>query len=147
MVDITPHTPPPPDLPESEALASPRITLPEGGQEVLEREVRVEGQAASAARVVVYADGAPLGTAQAGAGGEWAFVAPQPLAEGEHTIVARTTDGERVSLPSAPVRVVVLGDRLPDTGSRHASPAGRGFSWLVVALLVGAAVAESLRRR
>jgi len=137
---------PPGDLPESEELEMPRIIAPTGGEEVLDTDVRFEGEAASDANVVVYADGLPLGMVTADAEGRWALTPPQLLPEAQHTIVARTTDGERVSYASEPVQLAVVSERLPVTGGDRTPPSGRGLSSLVIAALACAALSEFSRQ-
>ena len=66
--------------------------------------------------VVVYEGDAQLGTAMADDAGRWQLALPQPLSKGEHSLFARTTDGERVSDPSNIVRITVLDALLPITG-------------------------------
>jgi hypothetical protein len=133
--------------PEREALVAPRITAPTGEEKVLDTEVRFEGQAAANADVIVYDNGAPLGTTTADAAGRWTFVPSRVLSEAEHTIVARTTRGERVSPPSEPIQLTVISERLPTTGSGPASRAGRGLPSMLIAILIGAGVVEYRSRR
>jgi hypothetical protein len=134
------------DLPESEKLRVPHITTPAEGIEVPDIDLIFVGEANSEANVVVYANGQPLGMVTADAKGQWTLTPPQLLPEAEYTIFARTTDGERVSYPSEPIQVMVVGERLPVTGGERTPPPGRGLASLVIAALAYAALSECGRR-
>jgi hypothetical protein len=114
-------------LPVTDKLGVPAITSPEGDLETSETEIVIGGMASAKARVVVYDNQFPLGMVVADGEGKWQFEPPEPWSEAEHVIVARTTDGERISQPSDPVRVVVVvaGEQLPVTGIK---PAIRGLA-------------------
>jgi hypothetical protein len=124
-------------MPVTDELDAPAITSPEGDLETQETEVVIEGTAPADALVVVYDNQFPLGMIVADGEGEWQFEPPEPWSEAEHVIVARTTDGERISQPSDAVRVVVVGERLPITG-REGAIKGLTLGWsrFVVQLLV-----------
>ena len=103
-------------MPVTDELDAPVITSPEEDLETRETEVTIEGTAPANARVVVYDSQFPLGMVVADDEGKWQYEPPEPWSEAEHIFVARTTDGGRISQPSDPVRVVVVGERLPITG-------------------------------
>jgi hypothetical protein len=130
-------------LPVTDELDAPVITSPEEDLETTETEVTIEGTAPANARVVVYDSQFPLGMVVADDDGKWQYEPPEPWSEAEHVIVARTTDGDRLSQPSDPVRVVVVGERLPITG-RGAVMGQSLHGWLVrigvIALIAVAAV-------
>jgi hypothetical protein len=133
---------------ETDELDAPAITSPEADLETSETEIVVGGTAPVNARVVVYDNQFPLGMVVADGEGEWQFEPPEPWSEAEHVIVARTTDGERISQPSNPVRVVVVGERLPITGGERTT---RGLipgwsSFLVQLLVIGLLVIAGLVR-
>jgi hypothetical protein len=117
-------------LPVTDELDAPVITSPEEDLETTETEVTIEGTAPANARVVVYDSQFPLGMVVADDDGKWQYEPPEPWSEAEHVIVARTTDGDRLSQPSDPVRVVVVGERLPVTG-RGAVMGQSLHGWLV----------------
>jgi hypothetical protein len=110
--------------------------------EVADIDLRFEGEATSETNVVVYANGKPLGMVTADAEGRWALIPPQLLPEAEYFVVARTTDGERVSYASEPLQVAVVSERLPVTGADLTPPLGRGLASLVIASLACAGLFE-----
>ena len=79
----------------------------------------IEGSAPAGAVVIVYDGDTPLGIVTADTEGNWQLEPEKPLAAGKHVLTARTTDGSRVSRPSAAVRVVVIGELLPVTGGER----------------------------
>ena len=103
-------------VPVSDDLTVPVITVPESDVETSDPAIRFEGTAPIDVNVIVYDNDVPLGVVEVDEAGQWQFEPPEPLAEAEHTIVARTTDGQRVSRPSVPVRIRVVVERLPVTG-------------------------------
>jgi hypothetical protein len=123
-------------MPVTDELEVPAITTPEGDVETTEAELAIGGRAPANARVVVYDNQFPLGMVIADETGQWQFEPPEPWAEAEHVIVARTTDGERISQPSDPVRVVVAGERLPITGRQAIAGESLSVSLARAAILV-----------
>lgn len=117
------YPPPEGDLPVSEDLDVPEITLPHGEQESQATEIAFAGSAPPGAQVVVYDNDVPAWMVVADDEGRWDLKPPQELARQEHVIVARVTDGKHVSRPSEPVRVAVIEERLPVTGEEQ--PAAR----------------------
>ncbi len=149
---------------ESEDLDVPAITRPDKAAESKANEVQFAGTAPAGSRVVVYDNEQPVGMVVADDDGEWQFVPPELPKEAEHVVVARTTDGSRLSKPSEPVRVVVVGEILPvtgeepnevpqilpETGQELIEVPAPSFVYVVLALvvvLVGASLIEGLSFR
>ena len=118
--------------------------------ETKELDIAIGGTAPAGSSVVVYDNQFPLGMVIAEGEGQWQYKPPKPWSEAEHVIVARTTDGERISEPSDPVRVVVVGERLPVTGKLPlldpASGWGLFLGQLGVFALIAVAALLGLRR-
>ena len=131
------------DLSEVDQLDVPEITAPQDDAAIQGTEVVVEGSTVANARVIVYDNDAPLGMVVVDGEGQWRLTPREPLSDGDHTIVARTTDGKRLSRPSDPVRVVVTKERLPVTGGQVWGTVG----WvpiLLILFLLCAGAAESV---
>jgi hypothetical protein len=116
LPEATPTLTPTTEGPVSGDLLAPTFTLPVDGAEVQDPLIAVEGTAPARTTVVVYEGDVSLGEGTVDDDGHWQFNLLQPLSEGQHSLVARATDGERVSEPSNVVRIIVLGELLPITG-------------------------------
>ena len=116
LPEATPTMTPTTEEPVSGDLLAPTIALPEDGAEVQDPLIAVEGTAPARTTVVVYEGDVSLGEGTADDDGHWQFTLLQPLSEGQHSLFARATDGERVSEPSNVVHIIVLGELLPITG-------------------------------
>jgi hypothetical protein len=127
-------------VPVTDELDVPVIVVPEGDLEQADSFVGFEGTAPASAEVVVYDNDVPLHVVVADGRGWWQFDPPEPLTRGTHVVVARTTDGARVSRPSAPVRVVVVVESLPLTGGDLTAAGGQArdaLSFPRLSLLLG----------
>lgn len=113
-------------------LAAPAITTPQDGSVLKDGRPTISGTAPPHATVQVYDDGALLGTATAGAQGDWTLLPGEPLGSGEHTVTAVASDeAGRTSDPSAAVTFTVAIERLPVVGGSWFE---RGLDRLFMAL-------------
>jgi hypothetical protein len=128
-------------MPVTDELAVPAITSPEKGLEAKPAEVVLGGTAPASASVVIYDNQSPLGMVVADGAGRWQYKPSKPWSEAEHVVVARTTDGKRISEPSDPVRVVVVSERLPVTGKLPFRDPASGWGLLLRQLGVLALIA------
>jgi len=92
------------------------IVTPEDGDTVNLDRPPVEGTAPPAATVWVYVDEKEVGTAIADEEGRWDIVPTDSLAEGEHTITAKTLDEKGAVVSSDSVTINVVTGLLPITG-------------------------------
>jgi large repetitive protein len=74
-------------------MPAPTTTAPANGARTANSTPDYAGTSQANLSVNVYVDGAQVGTTTSGAGGNWTFTQPTPLADGPHTVFARATDG------------------------------------------------------
>lgn len=95
-------------IPAVVAVAKPTLTARSGGVRS-DETVELTGTAEPNSTVEIVVNGEVIGTATAGAGGNWSFSTQLPA--GNHTIIARTTvtdaDGASGTAESAPLALVV----------------------------------------
>lgn len=112
----TPSPSPTPEPPTPTATLPPivpAIENPADGSELLGEGLSVTGTAASDTTVQVYEGDSVLGEVPADETGNWTLVPEEPLADGEHTIVAVDVE---TGVTSLPVTFTLLEPLLPITG-------------------------------
>jgi hypothetical protein len=93
---------------DTTAPAAPVITGPGDDSTVGTSTPAITGTGEPGATVEVVIDGETVGTVVVGPTGTWTLPLSEPLAEGEHTVIAIETDeAGNVSGPSAPVNFIV----------------------------------------
>jgi hypothetical protein len=115
---IAPEPTPTPTIVLIAPPAAPVITTPLDGSVLRDDRPTIAGTALPNTTVQVYDDGNLVGTVAADAQGDWALVADEPLAPGEHTLTAMASnDAGGTSDPSVEVTFTIVIERLPVTGS------------------------------
>ncbi len=115
-------TPTPSPTPSPTATLTPTsvgevvIITPEDGETVNRDRPSIEGSAPPEATVQVYVDEELVGTTIADDAGHWAVVPAEPLAEGEHDIIAKMLDEQGTVISSDSVTIQVVGGLLPVSG-------------------------------
>ncbi|GAB3877645.1 hypothetical protein GCM10028824_38090 [Hymenobacter segetis] len=80
--------------------AAPVVTAPANSGTVATATPTYSGTAAASSTVVVYVDGASIGSTTASAGGSWSLVQPTALASGSHTVYA-TAQGSGLAVSAS----------------------------------------------
>lgn len=78
------------------------------GQRTDDTRPTLSGSGEAGSQIVLFDNGAQIGTSTVGTDGQWRFTPDAPLAEGSHSFTVRETDSVgNVSEPSAPVAIII----------------------------------------
>nr|WP_242544847.1 Ig-like domain-containing protein [Corallococcus sp. NCSPR001] len=95
-------------------LLAPVVVTPADGALLTTVTPAISGTAEAHTTVTVLLDGVAVGTTETNAQGNWTFTPSAALAQGTHTLSARTTDAEGNTSPDAPSRSFRVDSVAPD---------------------------------
>jgi hypothetical protein len=101
---------------------APAVSTPVNGSTTHDNTPTLSGSAEAISTVTVFVDDTPLGTTQVDIAGHWTFAPTVKLADGQHTVRARATDGGGNTSTDSNTNTFTV-DATPPPPSRVVTPA------------------------